>query len=69
MENSNEHGGSDSVDKEDKKEQFSDAGPMLKSENVKSAPSIQEPLLKSEHKEKEEETIHDSDFEEPSGSK
>lgn len=40
-----------------------------KSETVKSnsthVPSIQEPLLKSEPK--EEETIHDSDFEEPSG--
>ena len=67
VENSNEpSGGNESVEKEDKKEQFTD-GASLKSEIVKSAPSIQEPLLKSELKEKDEETIHDSDFEEPSG--
>ena len=56
-----------SVEKEEKKEQTPEANILLKVETPKVtvAPSIQEPLLKVEVK--EEETIHDSDFEEPSG--
>ena len=38
---------------------------MTKGNSGAGAPSIQEPLFKAEKK--EEETIHDSDFEEPSG--
>lgn len=58
------------ADKEDKKEPQD--GSTGKSETFKpstsslpNAPSIQEPILKVETK--DEETIHDSDFEEPSG--
>lgn len=66
VENSNEpSSGSDLVEKVEDKKELSDAVTTLKSENIKSGPSIQEPLLKAEVK--EEETIHDSDFEEPSG--
>lgn len=58
------------VDKDDKKELALDAG-MGKSEapkasiSIASVPSIQEPILKVETK--DEDMIHDSDFEEPSG--
>lgn len=56
------------ADKDDKTDVHAD--PVVKTESVKAssgtgAPSIQEPLFKTEKK--DEETIHDSDFEEPSG--
>ena len=56
------------VDKEDKADVHVDSIPkteMTKGNSGAGAPSIQEPLFKAEKK--EEETIHDSDFEEPSG--
>ncbi|XP_046461894.1 lysine-specific histone demethylase 1A-like isoform X2 [Daphnia pulex] len=65
-----EPSGASDADKDDKKESGPD-GTTVKSEahkastSLPSAPSIQEPMLKAETK--DEEMIHDSDFEEPSG--
>ena len=63
MDNTSDTSKGNDADKDDKNDAHSgDAVP--KAEPVKT-PSIQEPLFKAEKK--DEETIHDSDFEEPSG--